>query len=339
MRRSFRVVLVILAAGTTLLAVVAAVVSPGLTATPRAALAAAVVSCPDFPADNYWHADVSGLPVHFRSDSWLSHMQPNRILHPDFGMPITQVGSSHPTVDISFEYDGLSDHRRYPLGPDTRIEGGRHSTGDRHAVVVDQDACRLYETWKARQDNKSSWHARSGAAWDLASNDQRPDGRISAEVSGLPLLPGLLRWREVRDGTLDHAIGISTSPTSRWHVWPARHDAGTRDSRHFPPMGARFRLTSSFDESGYSDEAKTVIEALKRYGVVVVAKGAPWTLLGEQNRHWPASLIDEIETIPGGDFQAVDHRLLKIRRNSAQAQVPCGSSAPDRQDNAARVCR
>ena len=28
-------------------------------------------SCPVFPADSWWHADVSGLPVHARSADWL----------------------------------------------------------------------------------------------------------------------------------------------------------------------------------------------------------------------------------------------------------------------------
>ena len=42
-------------------------------------------ACPVFPADNYWHADVRGLPVHPRSAAWLSHMSPTRRLHPDDG--------------------------------------------------------------------------------------------------------------------------------------------------------------------------------------------------------------------------------------------------------------
>ena len=42
-------------------------------------------ACPDFPADNWWHADIRGLPVHARSDAWLRHMSPSSRLHPDFG--------------------------------------------------------------------------------------------------------------------------------------------------------------------------------------------------------------------------------------------------------------
>jgi hypothetical protein len=42
-------------------------------------------SCSEFPADNWWHADVSGLPVHDRSRQWLSHMSTGVDLHPASG--------------------------------------------------------------------------------------------------------------------------------------------------------------------------------------------------------------------------------------------------------------
>ena len=40
---------------------------------------------------------------------------------------------------------------RYPLGSDTKIEGGRDSDGDRHAIIVDKVKCKLYETYATRQ--------------------------------------------------------------------------------------------------------------------------------------------------------------------------------------------
>ncbi len=41
---------------------------------------------------------------------------------------------------VRFDYASESDQVRYPLGADTRIEGGRGSDGDRHAIIVDKDA-------------------------------------------------------------------------------------------------------------------------------------------------------------------------------------------------------
>src|SRR5205814_433238 len=109
----------------------------------------------------------------------------------------TTVDREHRKVRVHFRYAGESDPVRYPLGADTLIEGGRRSDGDRHAIVVDRDRCRLYETWATRVHD-GRWSAGSGATWSLLDNDLRPDGWTSADAAGLPILPGLLRWREVR---------------------------------------------------------------------------------------------------------------------------------------------
>jgi len=284
-------------------------------------------SCPVFPANSYWHADVSRLPVHPRSRAWLSHMSTDRDLHPDFGpsdgdspgngMPITVVPGTHRRVRVRFTYAGESDRVRYPFGRDTGIEGGRRSDGDRHAIVVDRAHCRLYETWATRSTT-SGWRAGSGATWSLTSNALRPDGWTSADAAGLPILPGLLRWNEVKAGHVDHAIRFTTDVTSRHHIWPARHDAGSRDSRDLPPMGARFRLRKSFSTAGFGVRAKTVIAAMKRYGLVLADNGSPWYFQGERNAQWPDGLIADLKRIPASAFVAVDTSPLKVSDDSAR---------------------
>ncbi len=288
-------------------------------------------SCSVFPDDNYWHADVTGLPVEPRSSTWLSHMEPRSDLHPDFGpssgdgppygIPVTTVGAEHRRVHVRFRYADESDSVRYPFGKGTRIEGGRRSAGDRHVIVVDEDHCRLYETWDTHvRDGR--WRAGSGATWSLRDNVLRPDGWTSADAAGLPILPGLLRWREVRRGTLDHAIRFTTDVTGDEHLWPARHDAGSQDSASYPPMGARFRLAGSFDETGYSTRARTVIAAFKRYGLVLADNGSPWYFQGERNRRWPDRLVEELKTIPASAFEAVDTSSLMVDPDSAQVRQP-----------------
>lgn len=289
-------------------------------------------ACPTFPADNWWHADVSSLPVHAQSDEWLSHMQTDVDLHPDFGpsygdgpgygIPVTVVTGNHKRVRVRFDYATESDRVRYPLGRDTRIEGGRRSDGDRHAIVVDRRTCRLYETWSTRKV-KGTWRAGSGATWSLRSNDLRPDGWTSADAAGLPILPGLLRWAEVRDaangqGAIDHAIRFTVPETSRHHLWPARHDAGATDSRDFPPMGARFRLDDDFPTQGYGTHARSVIAAMQTHGLVLADNGSAWFFQGEQHRRWPSRLIEELKTIPASEFEAVDTSSLMVDPDSAQ---------------------
>jgi hypothetical protein len=285
--------------------------------------------CRTFPTDSYWHADVRDLPVHPRSRAWLSHMSTERDLHPDFGrsygagpdygIPVTVVGGAHPTVRVRFDYADESDHVRYPFGADTRIEGGRRSPGDKHAVVVDRSTCRLYETWNTRVV-EGRWVAGSGATWSLSSNALRPDGWTSADAAGLPILPGLLRYDEVKARKVDHAIRFTTDVTSRHHVWPARHDAGSQDSRDYPPMGARFRLRPSWQPTGLGAGAKAVVRAMKTYGLVLADNGSPWYFQGEQHARWSDRLVSDLKQIPASAFVAVDTAPLRVSRDSAASR-------------------
>jgi hypothetical protein len=223
-----------------------------------------------FPADNYWHADIRGLPVDAHSAQWLAAMgASSHNLHPDFGpsygeqpvpygIPVTVVPAGHPRVSVVFDYADESDKLPYPLGTDTLIEGGANADGDRHAIVVTADTCELFETWDTHS-SASGWTAGSGAHWSLTSDALRPDGWTSADAAGLPILPGLLRWDEVAAGHVNHAIRFTTNLTDATHLWPARHDASSHHDGSLPPMGARFRLKASFDISKYSPQTQVVL--------------------------------------------------------------------------------
>jgi hypothetical protein len=287
--------------------------------------------CTVFPADNYWHADVSRLPRHPRSRDWKRHMSTaGRSLHPDFGpsygaqpvpygIPYTVVDGSHPKVRVSFTYADESDTVRYPLGSDSKIEGGAGSDGDRHVLVVDKDTCRLYELWAVRHTS-TGWRAGSGATWSLASNDLRPAGWTSADAAGLPILPGLLRLDEVLAGRVDHAIRFTTDVTDRRYIWPARHQAGSVSNHSYPPMGARFRLKRSFDTSGFRADTRVVLRAMKHYGLVLADNGSPWYFQGTAEKGWPAGLLDELTSIPARAFVAVDTGPLEVSSGSAQVR-------------------
>ncbi len=292
--------------------------------------------CEAFPANNYWHADISSLPVHALSDEWLSQMSPTSKLHPDFGpsygdgpnygIPITVVDGDHPKVRVRFRYGDESDRVRYPLGADTRIEGGRNSDGDRHAIIVDRDRCKLYETWHTRKVD-GRWKAGSGAVWLLGSNALREDGWTSADAAGLPILPGLLRWKEVRTDQIDHAIRFTTDETTDDYVWPARHEAGVSDCPSCPPMGARFRLKASYEPPGdFRPSAVSVVVAMKTYGLVLADNGSPWYFQGEQNGNWPEGLIEDLKRIPASAFEAVDTEIdgFMVDPDSAEFGEPTG---------------
>jgi hypothetical protein len=318
---------------TALVAVVLAAAVPAFLAAQPAGSAVRTVpgtTCTMFPADNYWHADVSRLKVNPRSAQWKSHMSPTRKLHPDFGpsygaqpvpygIPLTVVASTHAKVAVTFTYAAESNRIGYPLGTDTRIEGGAASTGDRHAVMVDKGTCRLYETFATRHVG-TRWYAGSGATWDLRSDALRPLGWTSADAAGLPILPGLLRYDEVLAGNVDHAVRFTTNVTDRRYVWPARHQAGSVTDPTYPPMGARFRLKAAFPVTGYRPDTQVVLKAMKKYGLVLADNGSPWYFQGSQDTRWPSALIDQLKAIPSSAFEAVDTAPLMVAVNSGQSR-------------------
>jgi hypothetical protein len=90
-------------------------------------------------------------------------------------------------------------------------------------IVVDRSRCRLYELFDAHPlENGKRWHAGSGAIFNLRSNRVRPRGWTSADAAGLPILPGLARYPDVRRGAIRHALRFTASRTRRAFVYPAR---------------------------------------------------------------------------------------------------------------------
>jgi hypothetical protein len=293
--------------------------------------------CPLFPADHVWNARVDALPVHPRSGDWVAALGASTGLHPDFGagewdggpigIPWTTVGSDQPRVDLEFDYADESDPGPYPIPPGAPIEGGPDADGDRHVLVVDRDACVLYETFDAHPNGDGSWRAGSGAVFDLRSNALRPDGWTSADAAGFAILPGLVRYEEVEAGEIAHALRFTAAHIRHAYVWPARHRAtcgghGATDLS-VPPMGQRFRLKASFDVSGFSPDAQVILVALQRYGMLLADCGSSWYLSGAPDPRWDDdTLVTELRRVPGSAFEAVDVTPLLVDPDSGQAAAP-----------------
>ena len=301
---------------TTLAALALLAALPPAGARPAPSTPVPETTCEVFPADNAWHLNVSRMPVHRKNDVWKKALHAGTTnLHPDFGppsygIPYDVVGGGHAKVSIDFTYADESDPGPYPFGPDITIEGG----SDRHALMVDQSDCTLYELYAARW-NGGTPTAGSGAIFDLGSNDLRPRGWTSADAAGLPIFAGLLRWDEVQAGAVDHAIRFTAACSSRSFLWPARHQAGSTDDR-CPPMGARFRLKRAFSLAGFSDDAKTILRAMKRYGLVLADNGSDWYFQGTLDPGWTNGLLDQLKSVPAGAFVAVDISGCQVAKNS-----------------------
>jgi hypothetical protein len=278
---------------------------------------AGAAPCQVFPADNPWNTDVSAAPVHPRSAAFIDSIGRADHLHPDvgtfwdgapIGIPYVRVGAGQPKVPVSFTHADESDPGPYPIPPDAPIEGGSSSDGDRHVLVVDDHACRLYELFDAHpMDGGRAWQAGSGAVFDLRSNALRPDGWTSADAAGLPIFPGLIRYDEVvEQGAIRHALRFTVSRTQRGYIHPATHFASSITDPDVPPMGLRLRMRAGYSCASYSREVQVICAALKRYGMFVADNGSDWYLTGAHDPRWDDDALGDLKQIPGDAFEALD---------------------------------
>jgi hypothetical protein len=273
-----------------------------------------LMGCPVFPADNPWNRDVSADAVDPRSDAYIASIGAGRFLHPDFGsdptygIPWTSVSGTQPRVPMSFDFDDESDPGPYPFPPNAPVESG----GDRHVLVLDRDACQLYETFDSEFLGSAGWRCGSGAKFDLRSNALRPDGWTSADAAGLSILPGLVRRDEVLAGEIRHALRFTVRRTQRGYVHPATHFASSDTNPDLPPMGLRVRLKASYDIGRFTGPGRVILLALKRYGMFVADNGSDWFISGETNTAWNDDELEPLKTVPGSAFEVV--RLAEIRR-------------------------
>ena len=276
----------------------------------------AAPGCEIFPASNPWNRRVDGLPVAGNSAALIAGIGLGAPVHPDFGsglyngepigIPFTVVSRRTRRVPVSFDYASESDGHRYPLPPGVAIEGGANSTGDRHVIVVDRSSCLDYELYDAHPLNGGrSWHAGSGAIFNLRSNHLRPAGWTSADAAGLPILAGLARYDEVARGAIDHALRFTAPCTAKAYVYPARHYASTCSGSSLPPMGMRVRLKASVDISALPYQARIVAQALKRYGMILADNGSPWYISGAPDSKWNNDALHQLDQLTGRDFEVV----------------------------------
>ncbi len=264
-----------------------------------------------FPPDNHWNERVDGLPVHERSGAIIQSIGVDRTVHPDFGsglyegrrigIPYKVVPRGQRKVRVRFEYAGESDRGPYPIPRNPPIEGG----SDRHILLVQRGTCRLYELFAAERAGRT-WTAGSGAIFNLRSNRLRPSGWTSADAAGLPILPGLARYDEVRRGAIRHALRFTVQRTRRSFIYPARHFASSLADASLPAMGERLRLKSGVDASTFPRQSRVIVRALKRYGMLLADNGSSIYVSGAPSPGWNDDDLRSLRRLRGSDFEVVD---------------------------------
>ncbi len=293
---------------------------------------------PLFPADNWWNADISQAPVDPASDAFIAFIDNgrDRRLRQDwggagdgpgltYGIPYVTVPGTQPRVPVTFVAYGSEsdagapgDEPGYPIPDEAKtsvgwIEGGPPGSvdpgGDRHLLIVDRDRRQLFELYRARWNEAlQRWEADSGAAYDLARSDRRPEGWTSADAAGLAILPGLARYDEVFGSEpIRHALRVTVRQTANYYVFPASHRAGSNPAA--PPMGLRLRLKAGVDLSGYPPHMQRLFQAMKTYGLIVADNGSDLYVSGTHDPRWEphmSGILAAMRTIRATDFEVVE---------------------------------
>ena len=285
--------------------------------------------CRIFPPDNPWNRDISADPVDPLSTAYLSRISGTEgsldwNLRQDwgadeefYGIPFAVVPESQGPATITFGTDGEdysdeSDPGPYPFPHDIHIEGGSSSdpnpsSGDRHAIAIQQGSCILFETFNTERTGSPgspSFRVSSSAKWDLKVNATRPATWTSADAAGLPILPGLARVDEVLSGKVTHALRFTGVRAQKAYIAPAGH-YGPNEDPCLPPYGMRVRLKAGFDLSGYTGQARVILEGLKRYGLMFADQGSAGYLSGTSDPRWDIDNLTSLRNVKGSDLEVV----------------------------------
>jgi hypothetical protein len=285
-----------------------------------------------FPSDNPWNQDISSAPVDANSSAIIGFIGTGVGMHADFGagqyqgstigIPYLVVGGQQTPVTINFTAFGSeSDPGPMPVPVTAPIEGYPNpGSGDRHVLVLDNSNCFLYEFFGAYVSG-NFWNAGSGAVWDLLSNEQRPYNWTSADAAGLPIFPGLVRYDEVATGQVRHAFRFTLPQSRAAFIPPASHWAANSSNASAAPMGMRMRLKAGFDVSAYSATNQVILNALKKYGMIMADNGSNMYLSGTPDDRWDNTDLHNLGQVTTSDFEVVQMTPLYTQSN-----VPSGAS-------------
>lgn len=298
-----------------------------------------------FTAAEPWTADVSASTVSDRSEAIIAALNElggwggGNQFQTDFSITVFEADASTPKVNVvatkGEQYCGGGPDCtplpvEMPIPEDATIEGSKdlrcdisgktEGQEDCHLLVADRAENKLYEAYQA---NKVGDELTVGGlfVWDLDKaypETLRGDQCTSADAAGFPIAGLTPTADEVATGTIDHAIRFIL-PNDRMkkevYVRPATHAGGPdSDNPNAPPYGVRFRLKPDFDDSSFSEGGKTVIAALKKYGMLLSDGGqipltfaddrtstAKWVDLGIEAQTFNAITPDQFDVVELGE--------------------------------------
>jgi len=272
-----------------------------------------------FPPDNPWNEDISRRPVAANSARIIASMKSRRELGYNLDMCFIIVPANQPKIPVKIKsYPEESDPGPYPIPDNTPVEGWplcaknhpaltldklqRDGDGDRHLLVLDPYAMKVYEMWRGFKRG-TGWEVAQVAMFDLRSNKTRPNGWTSGDAAGLPIMPATVRFDECERGMVNHALRVTVRHSQNAYVYPATHFASRLADPDLPRMGERMRLRQDFDMHGFSPHAQAILKGLKKYGMFVADNGMDWLISIAPDERLKG--LDDLHRVKPADFEVI----------------------------------
>lgn len=209
--------------------------------------------------------------------------------------------------------------------PDDAVPDSGH---DGWLVLVDERRKLVWDLWRSRRVGQTISYA-FARKWSLTASGAatQPSDKYprvpSLRGSGLPLLAGLIRPKELRAGRIQHALAIAIpGPASSRYVAPASTTNGLSSVRSVP-QGARLRLKASAlariqRAKNRQPGALTIAQTLYSYGAIVVDRAESPTLYAQRNGDYRGLLT------PGAlrDLRLTDFEVLTLPRATTDPDAP-----------------
>ncbi len=326
--------------------------------------------CSLFPSDTIWHLNVSNLPVDTSPAAAIMPVYASSSLRRIFGadlyyggIPFTKVPYNQPMVPIS-----TTTYQSYftsgPFPSYAAVEGTQNAgpDADRHTLILQTagggNGCKLWEMWQGTPNADGSWTDSSNAYWDLTSYAMLPQDNGSTDAAGLPVLPLLWNYDEVKGncaegsecGVVTHPGRLTLNHTLNYHVWPATAQSGLgyctggyEDGNRLisqsnppaycsggSPMGEIYRLKANVPtpaSCANHPQALVLITAMRNYGLIVADNGLTGGVVATADARWNDNDLACIEAIHLSDFEPVDVSSKMVDLNSSQVYTQQSVSA------------
>lgn len=209
--------------------------------------------------------------------------------------------------------------------PDDAIPDSGH---DGWMILVDEEQRIVWDLWRSRRVGQTISYA-FARRWSLTGTGSGTPRSTayprtpSLRGSGLPLIGGLIRPKELREGRIPHALAIAIpGPAASRFVAPATTTNGL-SALSSVPQGARLRLKASAlarvqQTRNRQPGAVTIAQTLYTYGAIVVDRADAPTLYAQRNGDYKGLLTGSALR----DLRLTDFEVLTLPKRQIDPDAP-----------------